>query len=263
MLIEKRHAEAARKLRNAYDGGAISPLRKFLTPSDSTGAYVIQEINTRFWQQQGRKVVGRKIGLTSESVQAQLGVNQPDFGVLFEDMSVADGSTIDAALLIQPKAEAEIAFILSEDLPARDLTRNELAEHIETACVAIEIVDSRIEDWKITFADTVADNGSSAMFVLGSLHRPLSELDLLSCKMTLEVDGELVSTGVGSACLGHPLDAALWLANLLSQQGQTMRSGDIILSGALGPMVTLNENSIIRASVEGLGSVSFRYGAGK
>ena len=160
------HEDLARRLREAYSSGAVPPLRDGLDPVDVAGAYAVQTINTRFWEGQGRRIVGRKAGLTAKAVQTQLGVDQPDFGVLFDDMRVADGGKLDSSRCLQPKAEAEIAFVLGADLPSPQTTPDEVAAAVATVHAAIEIVDSRIADWKITFADTVADNGSSAFFVL-------------------------------------------------------------------------------------------------
>lgn len=247
-------------LRAAYSDGAIAPLRDVLDPTDAEGAYAVQAINTRFWESAGRRVVGRKVGLTAKAVQAQLGVDQPDFGVLFADMEVADGGVLDPACLIQPKAEAEIAIILGADLNGPDISRAQVEAAVTEVVAAIEIVDSRIADWKISFADTVADNGSSAMFVLGSVRKPLAGLDLWTCGMALELNGEVVSLGAGVACLGHPLNAATWLAQTLAARGQPLRKGDIVLTGALGPMVAIKPGDEVRATIGGLGSVSFRMG---
>lgn len=145
-------------------------------------------------------------------------------------------------------------------MPDRSVTREELIQHIDHACVAIEIVDSRIADWKIAFADTVADNGSSAFFILGDRHEKPDDLDLWSCGMVLEENEKIASTGVGAACLRHPLDATLWLANLFAERGERLKAGEVILSGALGPMITLTPGTRIRATVGGLGSVSFDVG---
>src|SRR3990167_6093202 len=195
----------ARLLRDAYSKGPVPPLREYLEPTDVAGAYAVQEINTRFWEAQGRRIVGRKAGLTAKAVQQQLGVDQPDFGVLFEDMRVADGGTLDPAVCLQPKVEAEIAFVLGKDLPDPDITPEQVATAVATVHAAIEIVDSRIADWKITFADTVADNGSSAFFVLEGERHKLEGLDLYTCGMALEVNGAVASLGAGVACLRHPL----------------------------------------------------------
>ena len=172
---------------------------------------------------------------------------------------IEDGGTVDRRL-IQPKAEAEIAIILSGDLPDRAVTRADIEQSVESVCAAIEIVDSRIADWKITFADTVADNGSSALFVLGERKVPLDGLDLWSCGMVMELDDAVVSVGAGAACLGHPLDAAVWLANTLQASGAPLRAGDIVLTGALGPMASIEPGQSVRATIGGLGSVSFTYG---
>ena len=251
--------QAAKLLRDAYSSGTVPPLREHLGSFDAEGAYTVQEINTRFWEAQGRRIIGRKAGLTAKAVRTQLGVDQPDFGVLFDDMAVADGGSLDPARAIQPKAEAEIAFVLGADLPSEDTTPEMVAAAVATVHAAIEIVDSRIADWKITFADTVADNGSSAFFVLAEKGRPLAGLDLFTCGMVLEINGAIVSLGAGAAALGHPLNAAAWLARTLARRGEPLKAGDILLTGALGPMVALNPGDHVRAVVGGLGEASFRF----
>jgi 2-keto-4-pentenoate hydratase len=253
------HDDLAHRLRNAYTSGAVPPLRDGLDPVDVDGAYAVQTINTRFWEAQGRRIVGRKAGLTAKAVQTQLGVDQPDFGVLFDDMAVPDGGTLDPTRALQPKAEAEIAFVLGKDLPDPDTTPEMVADAVATVHAAIEIVDSRIADWKITFADTVADNGSSAYFVLGREGKALGGLDLFTCGMVMEINGAIVSLGAGAAALGHPLNAAAWLAQTLARRGEPLKAGDILLAGALGPMVALNPGDHVRALVGGLGDASFTY----
>ena len=254
------HAEVALRLREAYSGGQVAPLRDALEPTDAAGAYQVQAINTQYWQSQGRTIIGRKVGLTAKAVQAQLGVNQPDFGVLFDDMRIAEGGTLDPRRALQPKAEAEVALVLARDLNDPAASAADVAQATAYAVAALEIVDSRILDWKISFADTVADNGSSAFFVLGEEKKLLEGLDLYTCGMALEVNGEIASLGAGAACLGHPLEAAAWLARTLSAEGEPLRAGDIILTGALGPMVALNPSDQVTARIGGLGSVSFSYG---
>ncbi|KRB84984.1 2-keto-4-pentenoate hydratase [Sphingomonas sp. Root710] len=260
--MDKDHSTTARLLREAYRTGPISPLRGMLDPTDADGAYAVQSINTRQWVDDGRRLVGRKIGLTAKAVQTQLGVDQPDFGVLFADMQIADGGVLDLTTVLQPKAEAEIAFVLARDIDDPDVTTDAVAAAIDHAVAAIEIVDSRIADWKITFADTVADNGSSAFFVLGSERRPVEGCDLYSCGMVMEVNGAVASLGAGAACLGHPFNAVHWLAKTLAERGEALRAGDIVLSGALGPMVALNPGDQVRAIVGGLGTASFTYEKG-
>ncbi|MFV3126770.1 2-keto-4-pentenoate hydratase [Niveispirillum sp. KHB5.9] len=259
-MASPTHDELARRLRDAYARGAVPPLRDGLDPLDADGAYAVQTLNTRFWQAQGRRIVGRKAGLTAKAVQTQLGVSQPDFGALFDDMRVADGGRLDPSRALQPKVEAEVALVLGAALTDPETTPEQVAAAVATVHAAIEIVDSRIADWKITFADTVADNGSSAFFVIADEGKPLAGLDLYTCGMVLEVDGAVVSLGAGAACLGHPLNAAAWLARTLAARGEPLQAGDILLTGALGPMVALSPGQTIVAKVGGLGSCSFTYG---
>lgn len=251
------HELLAERLRSAYAQAPVAPLRDHLEPGDGDGAYAVQAINTRIWEAAGRRIVGRKIGLTAKAVQAQFGVDQPDHGVLFADMQVADGGTVDMGRLIQPRAEAEVALVLARDIDDPTATPAMLAAATECAIAAIEIVDSRIADWKISLADTVADNGSSALFVLGSVRRPLAGLDLYSCGMVLERNGEIVSVGAGAACLGHPLKSAAWLARTLAAAGAPLRAGDIVMTGALGPMVPLALGDRFRTVIGGLGEAGF------
>ncbi len=257
------HATLAVRLRDAYATGAVPPLRDGLAPTDTDGAYSVQSINTRHWTESGRRIVGRKVGLTAKAVQAQLGVDQPDFGVLFDDMLLADDGVLDPDAVLQPKAEAEVAIVLGEDLTGRDISREQVAAAVSGVMAAIEIVDSRIADWKITFADTVADNGSSAFYVLSDDVRPLDGLDLWTCGMVLEVNDQVASLGAGAACLGHPLEAATWLARTLAARGEPLRRGDVVLTGALGPMVAITPGDAVRATIGGLGSVGFSYGRGR
>jgi 2-keto-4-pentenoate hydratase len=257
--MSNKFEELAERLRNAYAGGAVAPLRDGLDPTDVDGAYAVQTINTLYWEAQGRRIVGRKAGLTAKAVQTQLGVDQPDFGVLFDDMRVADGGSINPARSLQPKAEAEIAFILGADLPDADTTVEQVAAAVASVHAAIEIVDSRIADWKITFADTVSDNGSSAFFVLSDKGLPLAGLDLEGAAMEMEVNGSVVSTGTGAAALGNPLNAAAWLARTLAGRGEPLKPGDILLAGALGPMVALSPGDHVRARIAGIGECSFSY----
>jgi 2-keto-4-pentenoate hydratase len=196
-------------------------------------------------------------------VQKQLGVDQPDFGVLFDDMRVDDGGDLDPAQCLQPKAEAEIAFVLDADLPSAATTPADVAAAVASVHAAIEIVDSRIADWKITFADTVADNGSSAFFVLAKQGLPLAGLDLEGAAMSMTVNGETVSTGIGAAALGNPLNAAAWLARTLAKRGVPLKAGDILLAGALGPMVTLTPGDRVHTIVSKIGECSFTYGDAK
>ena len=251
--------QLASRLRAAYAGAAVPPLRDGLPPMDAEAAYAIQSINTKYWLSAGRTAAGHKVGLTAKSVQVQLGVDQPDFGVLFSDMQIDDGGALAASRVIQPKVEAEVALILSGDIKNARATIEDVAAATAYAVAAIEIVDSRIANWKITFADTVADNGSAAYFVLGKERKPLLGLDLYTCGMALELNGQVASVGAGAACLGHPLRSAAWLARTLAERGDYLRAGDVVLTGALGPMVAVAPGDHVRALIGGLGSCEFSY----
>ena len=248
--------EAATRLRKAYKEGPIEPLRDVLEPTDAETAYRIQSRNTEEWLAEGREIVGWKVGLTAKAVQQQMGVDQPDFGVLIADMAISDSGTLDMSKAIQPRGEAEIALILARDIDRPDVTVKDVAQAVEYVCPAIEIVDSRITGWRITFADTVSDNGSSAFFVLGDTKLPLDGLDLYACGMVLEANDEIASIGVGAACLGHPLNAATWLAHTMVGRGQPLRAGQVILTGALGPMINLTTGLQVKTKIGGLGEVT-------
>lgn len=222
-------------------------------------AYQVAEINTTArLAEPGRRVVGLKVGLTSKSVQQQLGVDQPDFGVLFDDMEHLDGDTIPMARLIQPKVEAEVALVVGADLAGETLSWSEFLRGLAYALPALEIVDSVIQDWKITLVDTVADNASSALYVLGNQPVDVGRLDLGALDMQMDINGQTVSVGTGAACLGHPLRAAYWLARTMAERRQSLKAGQVILSGALGPMVPLQAGDAVHAAMGALGSVSCR-----
>lgn len=228
---------AAERLRLATDTRTPTrPIRDLIAADDVAGAYAVQQLGVSRRLADGGRVVGHKIGLTSATVQAQLGVDQPDFGVLLDDMRVTGGRVRYDALL-QPRIEAEVAFVLSQDLDGNELSLDDVAGAVARAHAALEIVDSRIEGWDITFVDTVADNASSGLFVLGD------ELpgDVVTRELTMEmtVNGRVVSRGAGSASLGDPLNALLWLAQTASSMGDPLQAGHIVLSGALGPMVAV------------------------
>lgn len=251
-------AEAAAALLRAAaaEGRPIEPLRERLARADQDGAYAVQEINTRAALAAGRRLVGRKIGLTSKAVQAQLGVDQPDFGMLFADMAVGDAEPVAPGRLIQPKVEAEVALVIGRDLDRERHTYADLFRAVEYALPAIEIVDSRIADWNIRFVDTVADNASSGLFVLGGRPRRLADFDIAACAMAMKCGEEIVSRGSGRACLGSPLNAAVWLADVMVRCGRPLQAGDIVLTGALGPMVNARAGDKFDAVIDGLGSVS-------
>ncbi len=249
--------KAAIRIRTAAETATpCAPIRDLVPNDDTDAAYAVQDLNTTHRLSQGATLVGRKIGLTSAAIQKQLGVDQPDYGMLFADKSVTSGDEIAIAHLLQPRVEAEIAFVLGDDLDAEGLTTIDLINAIDYVLPAIEVVDSRINDWDITIADTIADNASSGMFVLGDSPRGLSEFDLRLCGMVMERRGEVVSTGAGAACLGNPLIATRWLAEVMAAAGRPLCSGDVVLSGGLGPMVSVQPGDVFEARISGLGGVS-------
>jgi 2-keto-4-pentenoate hydratase len=236
-------------------GAPVAPVREFLPEGAIDLAYAAQEVNTQRGLDAGRRLVGRKIGLTSLAVQKQLGVAQPDYGMLFDDMAVPDGWEISRQQLIQPKVEAEVAFVLERDLDQERLTVADVIRATAFALPAIEVVDSRIANWKIGILDTIADNASSGLYVLGATPKKLDGLELRAAGMAMTSAGEPVSVGAGAACLGDPLSAVLWLAKTMARVGRPLKAGDTVLSGALGPMATVQWGDVFEARIEGLGSV--------
>lgn len=252
--------KAADELREATRTNmACSPVRTYITGVES--AYAVQRVNVERAVAAGRRIVGRKIGLTSPAVQAQLGVDQPDFGTLFADMAVAEHGSVPAGRLIQPKVEAEVALVLKADLPHRDCTVVDVLRATDFALPALEIVDSRITGWDISLVDTVADNASSGLFVLGGTPVPLTGLDLRGVRMTMTRGGEVVSEGTGADCLGSPLNAAAWLASTLAAMGDPLRDGDVVLTGALGPMAVAAPGDRFEARISQLGRVAVEFAA--
>jgi 2-keto-4-pentenoate hydratase len=250
------HAAADRLLQAAADRTPCAPVRELLPESSVAVGYAVQSLLTRARLDQGRRVVGRKIGLTSPAVQAQLGVDQPDFGVLFDDMECPQDELVAMRRLLQPRIEAEVAFVLGADLAEGDLDERTARSAVAEVVPALEIVDSRVAGWDITIVDTVADNASSGLYVLGEPRRPLGDLDLRGVEMTLvDEQGETVSSGSGSACLGDPVNALLWLARTTRELGDPLRAGEVVLSGALGPMVPVRAGARYTATLTGLGTV--------
>ncbi|WP_067170519.1 2-keto-4-pentenoate hydratase [Microtetraspora niveoalba] len=258
--MTERHQAAAARLLEAYASGRpCEPVRDLIDGVDD--AYAVQNLLTERWLSQGRRLTGRKIGLTSAAVQRQLGVDSPDFGVLFADMAVPDGAEIPAGAVLQPRAEAEVALVLDRDLTHERHTVADIIRATAFALPAIEIVGSRIRDWDITLTDTVADNASSGMYVLGNRPVPLRDVDLRMAGMVIERRGEQVSSGIGAACLGHPLHAAVWLADTLVRLGRPLQAGDTVLTGALGPVVPVAPGDVLEARIDGLGDVRAAFAA--
>ncbi len=241
------------------DKTPIQPIRTiFNNDRNIEAAYQIQQFITQKKIAKGAKLIGKKIGLTSFAVQKQLGVDEPDYGILTEAMQIKNYGKIGFENLMQPKAEAEWAFVLKHDLDVDNMTFSDIEKAIDYAIVAIEIVGSRIKDWDIKITDTIADNASASHFVLGSNKIELSKIDLVNCKMQMFKNDKLVSEGNGQACMGNPLKAVLWLAQTMQKHNQPLKAGEIILSGALGPMSNLGKGDSIKANIDNFDEVEFQ-----
>jgi 2-keto-4-pentenoate hydratase len=243
----------------ARDKKACQPVRELIGAEDLEAAYKVQSIVNEERLRNGARLVGKKIGLTSEKVQKQIGVDQPDFGDLFDDMLVEPGTAVQWSELMQPKIESEIAFVLNANLDQEIIGVGEVLESIDHAVVALEIVGSRIRDWDIRITDTVADNASASHFVLGQNKIDIDDVNLIECRMKLQKNGETVSTGYGKDCMGSPINAVLWLARKMKNLGKPLSKGDVVLSGALGPMVAVSPGDHFLTSIEGLGEVEISF----
>jgi 2-keto-4-pentenoate hydratase len=233
-------------------------VRDLIGTDDLPAAYAVQQGLVQARIAGGAGVVGRKIGATSKAVQDQLGVDQPDFGYLLDDMDVSRDDPISMRTLVQPRVEGEVAFVLGRDLDG-DITAETVRAAVEVALPALEIVDSRIAGWDITFTDTVADNASSGLFVVGSDGRTLDELEPREVTMSLTINGEERSAGTGAACLGDPLEALRWLAVQAQAFGDPLRAGHLILSGALGPFVPFAPGDRVEAAISGFAPLRVRF----
>jgi 2-oxopent-4-enoate/cis-2-oxohex-4-enoate hydratase len=207
----------------------------------------------------GEKVVGKKIGVTSAAVMNLLGVRQPDFGYMLDGMIYNEGESIPMDTLIQPKAEGEIAFVMKHDLMGPGVTAADVLAATEGVMTCFEIVDSRIRDWKIKIQDTVSDNASCGVFVLGDRLVDPREVDLATCGMVLEKNGEISCTGAGAATLGNPVNAMVWLTNTLGRLGIPLKAGEVVLSGSLGPMIPVKAGDNLRVTIGGIGGCSVRF----
>ena len=237
----------------------IAPIRDIVgTTTDVDVGYAVQELNHQRSLAQGRRVSGRKIGVTSKAVQQQIGVDQPDFGTLYADTECGDGVEIESGRLIQPRAEAEVALVMGRELNSAPHGFAEIVRAVEFALPSIEIVDSRIANWDISFVDTVADNASCGLYVVGAKPVPLSAFDIRTVPMAMTVNGEEVSTGIGAACLGNPINAARWLADVLCERGIPLQPGDVLMTGALGPMQPIADGDLVVAEFGELGMVTTR-----
>ncbi|ETS30852.1 2-oxopent-4-enoate hydratase [Photorhabdus temperata] len=239
---------------------AINPISDEYPKLTLHDAYLIQQkVIARRLETTDERIIGKKIGITSQAVMDILDVDQPDFGILTSDMYYENNATVPIEQLIAPKAEGEIGFILKHNLRGPGITAEDVLQATAYVVPCIEIVDSRIRDWKIKITDTVADNASSGLFVIGNGTRLPSEIDLAAVTMTLEKNGKLIDTGIGAAAFGHPANAVAWLANRLGTLDTTLRQGEIILSGSLATMVPVNAGDQLKINLLGLGSARINF----
>ena len=260
MINPSQIQEAADRLWEADSRGEVcNPVRELIGTDDLEAAYKAQAINTKRKLDRGEAIVGYKVGLTSEAIQIQLGVDQPDFGVLTDITRIPNGGSMEASIILQPKIETEIAFVLDRDLGDRRPVMETLLDSISKATSCLEIVGSRIENWDIRITDTIADNASASHFVVADEFVNLEAIDLEGCSMEMTKNGETVSVGKGSACMGNPLNSALWLAQTMFDLNTPMKAGDLILAGALGSMSSVQSGDSFVATIDGLPSISVTF----
>ena len=254
-------AEAARHLLDAYGGTPIRPLTATYDDMTLEDAYAIQLLQIDELTSAGRVVKGHKVGLTSAAMQRLLGVDEPDYGHLLDDFFHLEHAPIPLDRFVQPRIEPEVAFVLKAPLRGPGVTVHEAIAAIDFVLPALEIVDSRIADWKIGLFDTIADNASSGALVLGSTPTALADVDLRLTGVVMTRNGVVVGTGAGGAVLGSPLTSLVWLANTLGARGVTLEAGQVILPGSVCAMVPVAAGNTFTATFAGLGSVTARFAA--
>ncbi|WGY00335.1 Dabb family protein [Nocardioides sp. QY071] len=250
---------AAQLHRAESTSTTMPPLSEQVPGLSVEDAYRIQQLNVSRRLRDGGVIVGQKVGLTSVAMQEQLGVEEPDYGVLFADMLVDDGQPIPVSGLIQPRVEAEVAFVMERELRGPGVTEADAREAIAGALPVIEVIDSRINAWQIGLTDTVADNASCAKVVRGNVVTPIADLDLPTMGMVLTIDGEVVSTAAGAAVLGNPIRGLVWLANKLAEFGVSLRPGDLVLAGALHASVPVTGGMSVHAEFASIGGITAAF----
>ncbi|GAA1648685.1 2-keto-4-pentenoate hydratase [Georgenia ruanii] len=261
-MDDRTRAAAAQALLDAYAGTPVPPLTETYPGMGVEDAYAVQHLQLEHWRAAGRVVRGHKVGLTARVMQRQLGVDQPDYGQLLDTMILGDGAALDPRAFLQPKAEPEIAFVLGRDLRGPGVTVVDAVRAVDHVLPALEIIDSRIADWRIGLADTIADNASSGAVVLGARPVRLADLDLRLTGCVLTVDGEIAATGAGGAVLGSPINALVWLANTVGPRGVTLEAGQVVIPGSLTAAQPIRPGGVVSAAFGGgLGTVTTRMEA--
>jgi len=263
MLSDQDRRAAAEALLKAGDEcRPIPQVSKTWPGMEIADSYVVQQMWADLRVQRGARVIGHKIGLTSRAMQQASKMTEPDYGVLLDDMVVEDGDEIALSRLVQPRVEAEMAFVMERELVGPGVTTANALAAIAGVLPAIEVVDSRVADWKIKLVDTVADNASSGLLVLGGRMRKVEELDLRLLGVVVNRNGEMLDTGAGAAALGNPARCVAWLANKLGSLGSGLKAGDVVLPGAVHKMVPVNPGDVFRAEFAHLGAVTVRFSKG-
>ena len=259
-LTTKMIDEAARLLQAAQEDRApVGPLTERYPAMEVADAYAIQQVNLRRRLESGARLVGHKIGLTSEPMQTLLGVDEPDFGYILNDMVIAPGSAVPRDRFCAPRVEPEVAFLLDKPLRGPGVSVDDVRAATSAVAVALEIVDSRIADWKLTLRDTVADNASSGAVVLGDWVPYGEGIDLAGARASLQLNGTEVDSGLGSAVLGDPAAAVAWLANALAPFGTDILPGQFVMSGSFTTAAFVHPGDSASATISGLGAVSLKF----
>lgn len=260
MLTDAERRDAADALAAAErDRAPIPPLTDTWPGIDVEDAYAVQRLLAEGRIAAGARLRGLKVGLTAKAMQQMLGVDEPDYGHLFDDMFVLEGGAIDTSQLTAPRVEVELAFVLGERLQGPGVTVADVLRATAYVCPSLEIIDSRVADWKIKLADTIADNGSSCKVVLGGSPATLDSIDPRLIGATLRINGELVETGATGAVLGNPVNAVAWLANKLAPYGIALEAGYTVLPGSCTKAVNVSAGDTVRADFDGIGHVTVRF----
>ncbi|WP_432842371.1 2-keto-4-pentenoate hydratase [Dactylosporangium sp. CA-092794] len=260
-MDDAERVKAAELLATAYRTRvAVAPLVEAYAGMTLEDAYAVQQLQVAQWLAEGAAIKGHKVGLTSAAMQRQLGVTQPDYGVLRDDMFYPEHAPIPVERFLQPRIEPEIAFVLRRDLAGPGVTAAEAAAAVDFVLPALEIIDSRVRDWKISICDTIADNASSGGVVLGGNPTPLTAVDIRLSGCNLYGDGAIVATGAGGAVLGSPLASLMWLANTVGRHGVVLKAGHVVLPGSVTAAQPVRPGSTWTAQFGGLGSVTARFG---
>lgn len=258
--MENNIIKAADLLRQAWDNNeAGNPIRHLVDSSNLTTAYMIQDYNDKIWQAQGRRLVGRKLGLTNKAVQKQFGISDPCYGNLYADMVHVDGVEITKRAVSDLRVETEMAVVLKKDLTQTEHTLLDIIDAVDYILPAFEICDSRVTGWDVKSTDFVADNAAACMVVLGTKPVSLAMCDITRSEMVTRRGDEVVSQGKATAILGHPLHALKWLADDLVRIGKPLRAGEFIITGAIGPAVSAKPGDAFDAEISGVGLISVSF----